>query len=184
MDSKNADTTSGTTSGTTAGTTADRSTLERELLDEMTSWPSRDQGGALKAWHRHSLSLAHLNVLTVIERLGPMPMRRLAEEMDVSDASATGIVDRMEKRGLVERRHATDARRVVMVYQTDAGRSVFSGMAVQRRETLTKVLAALTEAEMSSLLVGMKALHASRDRLPGAAQSLDPADPNKRPAND
>jgi hypothetical protein len=99
MDSKTAGTPAGTTAGTTpvttAGTTPERSTLERELLDEMTSWPSRDRGGALKAWHRHSLSLVHLNVLTVIERLGPMPMRRLAEEMDVSDAKS---VDQARRR--------------------------------------------------------------------------------------
>ena len=75
-----------------------RSALERELLDEMTAWSPRDRGGAFKTWHRHALSLVHLNVLTALEAEGPLSMSRLAEAMDVSDASATGIVDRMEKR--------------------------------------------------------------------------------------
>ena len=59
----------------------DRSTLERELLDEMTGWSTRDRGGIFKTWHRHALSLVHLNVLTALEAEGPLSMRRLAEAM-------------------------------------------------------------------------------------------------------
>jgi len=131
----------------------------------MTSWSPRDRSGAFKSWHRHSLSLVHLNVLTALEAEGPLAMRRLAEAMDVSDASATGIVDRMEKRGLVERRHDTDDRRVVLVHQTEAGSQVFLDMATHRREMLTKVLAELTGEEMAALLIGMRAIHAARRRL-------------------
>jgi DNA-binding MarR family transcriptional regulator len=142
-----------------------RQALERELLEEMTSWSPRDRSGAFKLWHQHSLSLVHLNVLAALEAEGPLSMRRLAEAMDVSDASATGIVDRMEKRGLVERCHGTDDRRVVLVHQTEAGSQVFRDMATHRREMLTKVLAELTGEEMAALLIGMRAIHAARRRL-------------------
>jgi DNA-binding MarR family transcriptional regulator len=131
----------------------------------MTAWSPRDRGGAFKSWHRHALSLVHLNVLTTLEAEGPLSMRRLAEAMDVSDASATGIVDRMEKRGLVERRHGTDDRRRVVVYPTDSGKGVFRDMAERRREALARILDELTEEEMNALLVGMRAIHAARDRV-------------------
>lgn len=143
----------------------DRATLERELLDEMTGWSPRDRGGVFKSWHRHALSLVHLNVLTALEAEGPLSMTRLAEAMDVSDASATGIVDRMEKRGLVERSHGTDDRRVVLVHATDAGRQIFVDMAAHRREELSKVLAELTAEEIAALLIGMRAIHAARKRV-------------------
>ena len=142
-----------------------RSALERELLEEMTAWSPRDRGGAFTTWHRHSLSLVHLIVLTALEAEGPLSMKRLAELMDVSDASATGIVDRMEKRGLVERRHNTGDRRVVLVCPTDAGAKVFSDIAGHRREMLSLVLAELSEEEMAALLVGMRAVLAARRRL-------------------
>lgn len=142
-----------------------RQALERELLDEMTGWSARDRGGVFKSWHRHALSLVHLNVLTALEAEGPLSMKRLAEAMDVSDASATGIVDRMEKRGLVERRHGTDDRRVVRVHATEAGAQVFRDMAEHRRSVLSRVLAELTEDEMAALLVGMRAIHAARRRV-------------------
>jgi MarR family 2-MHQ and catechol resistance regulon transcriptional repressor len=148
--------------GIDAGSRAD---LERELLEEMANWNAKERGGAFKSWHRHSLSLVHLNVLTALESEGPLAMKRLAEAMDVSDASATGIVDRMEKRGLVERRHGTEDRRVVRVYPTPAGKQVFSDMATHRREMLAAVLKELSAEEMAALLVGMRAIHSARKRM-------------------
>jgi MarR family 2-MHQ and catechol resistance regulon transcriptional repressor len=157
--------------GTAAQQTPDRDTLEHELLEEMTGWSKRDRGGIFKTWHRHALSLVHLNVLTALEAEGPLSMRRLAEAMDVSDASATGIVDRMEKRGLVERRHATGDRRVVLVYPTDAGGRVFSDMADRRRDALSRVLAELSDEEMAALLVGVRAMHTAKQRMVTADQN-------------
>ncbi len=156
----------------------DRQALERELLDEMTAWSPRDRGGAFRNWHRHALSLVHLNVLTALEVEGPLSMRHLAEAMDVSDASATGIVDRMEKRGLVERRHGTDDRRVVLVHPTKAGGQVFSDIAAHRRGVLSKVLAELTADEIAALLTGMRAIHAARWRVFPGGPVPAPAEPN------
>ena len=48
-------------------------------------------------------------------------MSRLAEMLDVSMSNATGLVDRMEERGLVERVRVPDDRRVVLVRPTQAG---------------------------------------------------------------
>lgn len=143
----------------------DRLELQREVIDEMTAWSPRDRGGAFKQWHRHSLSLVHLNVLATLETDGPMPMSRLAEAMDVSDASATGIVDRMEKRGLVERRHGTDDRRQVLVHPTDAGARVFTDINVHRRAALSSLLAELSEEELAALLTGMRAIQAAKRRM-------------------
>jgi len=165
---------------------AGRTALEQELLDEMTAWSPRDREGAFRTWHRHALSLVHLNVLTALEAEGPLSMKRLADLMDVSDAGATGIVDRMEKRGLIERRHSSGDRRVVLVYPTDAGAKVFSDMASHRREMLSSVFAELTDEEMTALLVGMRAIHVARERLLAAAglafQDKTTADATAEPA--
>ena len=90
-------------------------------------------------------------------------MGRLAELLDVSVASATGIVSRMEKRGLVVRRHDEDDRRVVVVERSDAAEQIFRG---HRRTPagcgLTRLLDALTDDELSALLTGHRALKAAR----------------------
>ena len=50
-----------------------------------------------------------------------MPMGRLAEIIDASMSSTTGIIDRMEEKGLVERVRVPDDRRIVLVRSTAAG---------------------------------------------------------------
>ena len=79
-------------------------------------------------------------------------------------ASATGIVDRMEQRGLVERRRDDDDRRVVRVALTATG-ATFGGIAAERRERLAALLDELTEAELDGFLAGLRAMRRGREPL-------------------
>jgi DNA-binding MarR family transcriptional regulator len=142
-----------------------RQKLADDLLEELTSWTPRERMGAFRAWHRGALSLVHLNVLTVIEADGPMSMGRLAEALDVSVASATGIVSRMVARGVVERRQDTTDRRVVVVHLTPAGTRIFQALEQRHREGLAKLLGHLSEVELAGFLLGLRALHAARVRM-------------------
>jgi DNA-binding MarR family transcriptional regulator len=92
-------------------------------------------------------------------------MSKLAETLDVSDASATGIVGRMEERGLVERTHGEADRRVVIVRATAAGDAIFRDMTEHRRQHLTQLFGHLTDGELAGLLTGMRALHTARLEL-------------------
>lgn len=146
-------------------TESQRTLMLVEVVDELTSWKPVDREKVFRTWLKGSLSLIHLHVLTVLEAMGPMPMSRLADTLDVSVASATGIITRMEERGLVERRHHDEDRRVVLVQPTDAGLAVFRDMMAARREHLTSVLAGLSDAELESFLVGLRAVRAARTAL-------------------
>src|SRR5512141_4363 len=70
---------------------------------------------------RLGISMTHFHVLTLLRHHDAMPMGRLAEVLDASMSSATGIIDRMEERGLVERVRGPDDRRVVLVRPTISG---------------------------------------------------------------
>jgi MarR family transcriptional regulator, organic hydroperoxide resistance regulator len=70
---------------------------------------------------RLGVSMTHFNVLTLLRHHDAMPMSRLADVIGTSLPSATGVVDRMEERGLVERVRVPDDRRVVLVRPTQAG---------------------------------------------------------------
>src|SRR6476660_5558765 len=126
----------------------------------MTSWSPRDRMQVFRSWLKGSLSLIHLHVLTVLEMGGPLPMSRLADTLDVSVASATGIVSRMEERSLVEREHVDEDRRVVLVIPTETGLAVFRDMMEQRREHLAKVLGTLGDEELAGFLRGLRAARA------------------------
>jgi DNA-binding MarR family transcriptional regulator len=139
-----------------------RDTLISELVDEMTSWSPRERIDAFRSWLKGSLSLIHLHVLTVLEADGAVPMSRLAEMLDVSVASTTGIVGRMEERGLVERSHGEKDRRVVLVRPTDAGIAIFRDMTEHRRQSLAQLFTRLTDVELTALLTGLRAMRAAR----------------------
>jgi len=141
--------------------TSDRP-LVNDVIDELTSWNPREFIAAFARWHHGAVSLIHLNVLTLLEASGPLPMSRLAEALDISVASATGVVDRMESRGLVERRRDAEDRRVVLVHPAAGGRSLFGEIDTRRREGLVRLLEHLSDAELAGLLDGHRALRAAR----------------------
>jgi DNA-binding MarR family transcriptional regulator len=148
---------------------ASRRRIVDDLLEELTSWSPRERAGAFRHWLRGSLSLVHLHVLTVLEADGPLAMSKLAEALDVSVASATGIIDRMEQRGLVERRREPDDRRLVLVHKTDAGDSVFRDLAMDRRKHLAALLDRMTDAELEGFLTGLRAMRRVRTEMMAAA---------------
>ena len=147
--------------------------LIEALLDELLSWNPREFIAAFRRWHHDAFSLIHLNVLTVLEMDGSISMSQLAATLDVSVASMTGIVDRMEERGLVERRRDIADRRIVLVYPTDAGRDIFREIDRRRREGLLKLLRQLGEPELLGLLTGHRALHAARTAALASARGPD-----------
>jgi DNA-binding MarR family transcriptional regulator len=139
-----------------------REDLVESLLDEMTPWDPRERMSAFKSFLSGSLSLIHIHVLTILEVEGPLSMGRLAEELDVSVASATGIVGRMEQRRLVERRHDEADRRVVVVHPTRVGGEVFARLRRHRRNRLKKLLGQLTDTELTAFLTGLRAMRRAR----------------------
>lgn len=139
--------------------------LVEEVVDELTSWNPREFIAAFQRWHQGSISLIHLNVLTLLEANGPLAMSKLAEALDISVASATGVVDRMEARDLVVRRRHPEDRRVVLVHPAAGARKVFSEINNRRRRGLKVLLGRLSGEELTGLLAGHRALRAVRAEI-------------------
>jgi MarR family transcriptional regulator, organic hydroperoxide resistance regulator len=67
------------------------------------------------------LSPAQCHVLHLIEPGRPVPMGRVAQTLACDASNVTGLVDRLESRGLVRRRPSEDDRRVKVLDLTPAG---------------------------------------------------------------
>ncbi|HEY7590637.1 MAG TPA: MarR family transcriptional regulator [Candidatus Limnocylindrales bacterium] len=100
---------------------------------------------------KHGISAGHLHVASMLERHGGLPMSRLAELLDVSLPGATGIVDRMEERGLVERSRVAGDRRVVLVQVTDQGRRLLDDVEVLKSEFLAGILDRLPDDRLEAV---------------------------------
>jgi len=91
--------------------------------------------------------LAH--ALHVLPREG-LTMRALADELACDASNATGIVDRLEERGLTERRTDKNDRRVKRVCLTAAGRRLREKVSERFRRPPPSI-AALSVADQNAL---------------------------------
>ena len=104
-------------------------------------------------------------VVALLEMQGALPMSRLAEEIGVALPNATGIVGRLEERGIVERIHDTADRRIVLVGLTDEGRRLIGEMESVRRARMTRLIATLDAAQQERLLQTVNDLRVAATHL-------------------
>ncbi|MFJ3795520.1 MarR family winged helix-turn-helix transcriptional regulator [Streptomyces sp. NPDC090088] len=97
----------------------------------------------------HTLTGAQARLLSLLS-LEPLPMRKLALKLKCEPSNVTGIVDRLEARGLVERRPDPADRRVKLAAATDEGRRVARDLRDGLRFA-REPLAGLSEEERLSL---------------------------------
>jgi DNA-binding MarR family transcriptional regulator len=97
---------------------------------------------------KSGVSMTHMHVLWLLEHHGDMPMSRMAEFLDVSDSNATGIIDRMEERGLVERVRVPDDRRVVLLRIATGGTRALDEMEAVKQDRLQSILGHLSPVQL------------------------------------
>jgi DNA-binding MarR family transcriptional regulator len=99
----------------------------------------------------NDLTLGQIRLLFLLLRDGPQPMGRIAEVFDLSSTASSGFVARIERHGLVERRHRSDDRRIVECSLSDAGGRFLQGMSGIRLDLVRNRLATLEPEELTEL---------------------------------
>src|SRR5439155_1282043 len=98
------------------------------------------------------ISMTHLHILWVLEHHGELPMSRLAELLDVSLSNATGLIDRMEERHLVERVRVPDDRRMVIVRASAEGARIRDEIEALKQDRMRSILSRLTPNQLDRIL--------------------------------
>ncbi|QOV38595.1 MarR family transcriptional regulator [Streptomyces ferrugineus] len=123
--------------------------LTLEVVDLIGSVVARYHEEYDEAAAEHALTGAQARLLSLLT-LEPLPMRKLAHKLKCEPSNVTGIVDRLESRGLVERRPDPADRRVKLAAATEEGRRVARSL----RESLRfarEPLAGLSHTERLAL---------------------------------
>jgi DNA-binding MarR family transcriptional regulator len=103
------------------------------------------------------LSPAQCHVLHLIEPARPIPMGRLAETLACDASNVTGLVDRLESRGLVRRRASARDRRVKVLVLTPAG-SRIRALLLERMTAPPAALERLSLREQRALVLILRRL--------------------------
>jgi DNA-binding MarR family transcriptional regulator len=97
------------------------------------------------------LSAAQCHVLRLMEPGRAMPMGRLAATLACDASNVTGLIDRLESRGLVRRRPLSADRRIKVLRLTPSGARLRT-LLLARITTPPETLARLSVAERRALV--------------------------------
>ena len=100
---------------------------------------------------KHGLSEGRLSVLFRLYRCGNMPLGGLAEDLDMTPRNITGLVDHLEKDGLVERVPDRDDRRSVRGRLTEAGRARIEAIWKEGLEHQFEMLQGMSKDDLAQL---------------------------------
>jgi len=93
-----------------------------------------------------------LTVLKLLETFQNLSLSSLSERIRAQNSTVTGIIDRMEREGLVTRERSKTDRRVVYIKLTDKGAKLAREIRVEPLEIFRTALTALTQADLRDLL--------------------------------
>jgi DNA-binding MarR family transcriptional regulator len=101
---------------------------------------------------RANVTGPQLTVVKLLETIGDLSLSELSDKIRAQNSTVTGIVDRMEREGLVQRVRSTEDRRVVRIHLTEKGAKLASEIPVLPMEILRGALGGLTGDETRDLL--------------------------------
>jgi DNA-binding MarR family transcriptional regulator len=97
------------------------------------------------------LSTAQIHLLRAIEPGRPIPMRHAAQALACDASNVTGLVDRLESRGLIRRRPSEEDRRVTMLDLTPTG-SRLRAVLIERMSAPPDAFTRLSERDRQELV--------------------------------
>lgn len=99
-----------------------------------------------------------VSALKILEAMGDLSLTELSGRMSAKNSTITGIVDRMERDGLVVRERSQTDRRVVLIRATERGLEIARSVPVTAMEVFTGALRSLPRedrVELNRILVAL-----------------------------
>ena len=107
---------------------------------------------------RFGLTGPEFDVLVTLGNRPGMTFKDIGENTLITKTTLTGVVDRLEKKNLVQRRACSEDRRCIRVVLTDKGDQVFRQVFPEHVARLSERLSEMAAEERDQLLAGLKRL--------------------------
>jgi len=105
---------------------------------------------------KYGLTGPQLVVLKELVDSSPQTVSRLASAVSLSQATVTGILDRLERKGMIERTRDSNDKRRVIVSPTPAAEEALAGAPPLLQEHFTKAFDRLPEWERTQILSSLQ----------------------------
>ena len=155
---------------------ADEST--RQALDALVQLLASMEALDLRRFGDLGLTLSQLRVLHLL-RDHPTSCGHLAEHLGITASTATALIDRLVRRGLIERRPHPGDRRVTELALSEAGRSLIDAAAARKGGEVRAAVEELTPSDREHLAELLDHLatriQSAEARVAGPAHDRHPA---------
>jgi len=111
------------------------------------------------------LGLSDFAVLEVLLHRGPLPVNTIGERVRLTSGSITAAVDRLERKGLAERRNDPGDRRARIVHLTEEGTSLIRAAFADHEVAMERAVAGLDPEEREEAARLLKKLGLSAQAL-------------------
>lgn len=102
--------------------------------------------------HGHGLTGPQLAVLQEVLRMGPVSPKMLSQAVHLSQATVTGILQRLERRSLIHREPSPEDRRSVLIAISEPGLALLNGSPSLLQDRFRESLSSLEEWERLQIL--------------------------------
>ena len=112
----------------------------------------------LKDIESHNISRENFMILELLYNKGPHPVQKISETFSIPSGSITYVVDKLEKKGFVERQPNPNDRRASNVVITEKGRTLFDKIFPKHVATISENVSFITNEEKEQLIYLLKKL--------------------------
>lgn len=123
-------------------------------------WKAFDalQAHALENIHSLGLGLSDFGVLDVLLHKGPQPVNVLGQKIRLTSGSISIAIDRLEEKGLVERKDDPEDRRARIVHLTTQGRKLIECAFTEHAAAMEHATSGLSGTERATAIRLLKKL--------------------------
>lgn len=138
-------------------TSVDRHVVEIEDLLRNVSTMLKKRGRDIIS--QFEITPPQLDALLVLREYGELTMGELCQKMFLACSTATDLIDRMERNGLIERVRDTADRRVIRLKVLLKGTKVIDDVLDARRNYLATILTEIDIADKDRLILALEQLN-------------------------
>lgn len=106
----------------------------------------------------YQVSAPQLHCLLTLYEAGPLPPSQIAKYIMVKSSTVTGIIDRLENKGLVRRTRNSPDRRVINIELTDKGKTLAENAPSPIQQKIVDGVKRLPNSKIEEIIQNLKLL--------------------------
>ncbi|MGM0427656.1 MAG: MarR family winged helix-turn-helix transcriptional regulator [Thermodesulfobacteriota bacterium] len=107
---------------------------------------------------KHHLSASQLHCILVLHERGPISPSQIAKHIMVNSSTVTGVIDRLENKGFLQRIRNSKDRRVITITLTEAGKKLAMHAPLPIQEQMVEGLKGLPGQERDKIIQALRKL--------------------------